>query len=441
MRCDRCGAECAESARFCSHCGNPLRPRCPVCRKEHDGNASFCIQCGTSLESAGAAAASPLLRRPAAGPARTSPWPWQAPSRPGQQPLRRATPATKAHPTVAALQPGPDGGYPPPDGAAPAVPGRSPASPGRSPASPGFPPASPGRPPASPGFPPVASGLPHSSSGLPHTVTRGPDPSGGALPPDFDDMFRPRRASPPAADGEPLSPGLPPGRDDTLTLSDPAAGMPPARPGQAAEPGARQPSRRRWLPAIWVTCAILVLVGGGYELVHLVQQGSAPPGVPSAPGPRATPSRSPSPAVVAWIAQADQVLKSSASVRFRLEDAVVEARHGEAGAARALSGVGAVIRQRSALLRRVESWHAPLAARRSQALLTSSLAASLASDRLYRRWAAALRAGHRKEARALLAQAAAQDGRTVALKREFLRSFDALRAEADEQPLGPDYLF
>ncbi|GEM_PF-4604295 len=259
-------------------------------------------------------------------------------------------------------------------------------------------------------------------------------------------MFRPPRREqfPSAADGEPQYPAFPPGQNDTLTLRDPAAGVSQGGAGEStAEPANRQASRRRWLPAAAAVCAILVLVGGGYELVHLLGQGSAPTGASSGagPGPAATPSRSPSPALIAWIGQADQVLRSSATARIRLEDAVIEARHGRAGAARAVRGIGVIIQRRGALLRRVQSWHAPAAARRSQALLASSLAASLASDRLYRQWAAALRAGHRAEAKRLLAEAAAQDGRTVAVKREFLRSFNVLRTEAGEQPLGQGYLF
>ncbi len=64
MICPACSAEVAESAKFCTECGAPLRPRCAACGAQHAPDQKFCAECGAAL-----AIALPAADAPAAGPA------------------------------------------------------------------------------------------------------------------------------------------------------------------------------------------------------------------------------------------------------------------------------------------------------------------------------------------------------------------------------------
>ena len=50
MRCQHCGCENPEEARFCIECGALLHNRCANCGLENLPRAKFCASCGTSLE-------------------------------------------------------------------------------------------------------------------------------------------------------------------------------------------------------------------------------------------------------------------------------------------------------------------------------------------------------------------------------------------------------
>src|SRR5215469_16642460 len=49
MRCDKCGAENRDTAKFCEKCGARLSPRCPSCGAENRPDARFCDSCGVAL--------------------------------------------------------------------------------------------------------------------------------------------------------------------------------------------------------------------------------------------------------------------------------------------------------------------------------------------------------------------------------------------------------
>lgn len=51
MKCQSCGNEVKESAKFCRNCGSevPLRNRCPECGAPLGKNAAFCKNCGASV--------------------------------------------------------------------------------------------------------------------------------------------------------------------------------------------------------------------------------------------------------------------------------------------------------------------------------------------------------------------------------------------------------
>ena len=53
MKCQFCGKELPEDARFCSSCGNPVQQKkvCPKCGYEAEDDMVFCIRCGTRLSS------------------------------------------------------------------------------------------------------------------------------------------------------------------------------------------------------------------------------------------------------------------------------------------------------------------------------------------------------------------------------------------------------
>ncbi len=50
--CPKCRAHNAGSARFCSHCGTPLRAVCPECGEPVAADAKFCPSCGHSMAAA-----------------------------------------------------------------------------------------------------------------------------------------------------------------------------------------------------------------------------------------------------------------------------------------------------------------------------------------------------------------------------------------------------
>lgn len=52
VRCDKCGVENTEGAKFCAGCGeslNTVKINCPTCKTENAGGTNFCHQCGVSL--------------------------------------------------------------------------------------------------------------------------------------------------------------------------------------------------------------------------------------------------------------------------------------------------------------------------------------------------------------------------------------------------------
>lgn len=63
MKCPKCGADCADDARFCLVCGEMLNQNqqtsdqngqnvkyCPRCGNPYGGNPAFCPSCGTPLQ-------------------------------------------------------------------------------------------------------------------------------------------------------------------------------------------------------------------------------------------------------------------------------------------------------------------------------------------------------------------------------------------------------
>ncbi|MEJ2272322.1 MAG: zinc-ribbon domain-containing protein, partial [Candidatus Bathyarchaeota archaeon] len=47
-----CGAEMAETMKFCGNCGSPLKPqktKCPNCNTENVSTNKFCSNCGKKL--------------------------------------------------------------------------------------------------------------------------------------------------------------------------------------------------------------------------------------------------------------------------------------------------------------------------------------------------------------------------------------------------------
>ena len=63
MKCPKCGADCADDARFCLVCGEMLNQNqqtsdqngqnvkyCPKCGNPYGGNPAFCPSCGTPLQ-------------------------------------------------------------------------------------------------------------------------------------------------------------------------------------------------------------------------------------------------------------------------------------------------------------------------------------------------------------------------------------------------------
>src|SRR6516225_8725982 len=54
MKCEKCGAENREGAKFCNECAAPIEASCPKCGSRNKPGAKFCDECGTSLGSSGA---------------------------------------------------------------------------------------------------------------------------------------------------------------------------------------------------------------------------------------------------------------------------------------------------------------------------------------------------------------------------------------------------
>lgn len=55
MKCQHCGNELLEGAKFCSQCGKPVAEKliCPECGYEGEAGMIFCIHCGTRLTPGG----------------------------------------------------------------------------------------------------------------------------------------------------------------------------------------------------------------------------------------------------------------------------------------------------------------------------------------------------------------------------------------------------
>lgn len=49
-KCNYCGAEMDDGAKFCTACGNPLHKKCKQCGCENDTAARFCKQCGAEFD-------------------------------------------------------------------------------------------------------------------------------------------------------------------------------------------------------------------------------------------------------------------------------------------------------------------------------------------------------------------------------------------------------
>ena len=55
MRCQRCGRELDDDARFCPGCGLAVEARCKACGASLESDARFCKHCGTAVEPAAGA--------------------------------------------------------------------------------------------------------------------------------------------------------------------------------------------------------------------------------------------------------------------------------------------------------------------------------------------------------------------------------------------------
>ena len=80
MKCDECGQELPEGARFCTACGRRVEAaiECPQCHTQAPPGAKFCFKCGTALD----AAPRPVRSEPVKAPAsRDAPSPPHAAAR------------------------------------------------------------------------------------------------------------------------------------------------------------------------------------------------------------------------------------------------------------------------------------------------------------------------------------------------------------------------
>src|SRR5262245_43892944 len=53
MRCEACGSENPERAKFCMECGRALSVACPACGAQVPPGARFCIECGGQVAASG----------------------------------------------------------------------------------------------------------------------------------------------------------------------------------------------------------------------------------------------------------------------------------------------------------------------------------------------------------------------------------------------------
>src|SRR5262245_54362331 len=67
MRCESCGTENLDGAKFCIECGTPFLRLCPSCGQQMPPAAKFCPECGTPLKATGKPV--PTKRRKSANPA------------------------------------------------------------------------------------------------------------------------------------------------------------------------------------------------------------------------------------------------------------------------------------------------------------------------------------------------------------------------------------
>src|SRR5713101_2457354 len=49
MRCQKCGSDNREGAKFCKECASPLSTKCAACRALNQPGAKFCDECGAAL--------------------------------------------------------------------------------------------------------------------------------------------------------------------------------------------------------------------------------------------------------------------------------------------------------------------------------------------------------------------------------------------------------
>ena len=65
MRCDKCGTENPDRAKFCVECAAPFARRCPSCNAENPPTAKFCLECAKPLhaEATGAPSKTPSQRQ------------------------------------------------------------------------------------------------------------------------------------------------------------------------------------------------------------------------------------------------------------------------------------------------------------------------------------------------------------------------------------------
>src|SRR5262249_14531886 len=96
MRCESCGTENPEGAKFCIECGTPFLQFCPSCGQQMPSAAKFCPECGTPLKVTGKPV--PTKRRKSATPAGQAPRSVTRP--PTSRPLAAALEAERRQLTV-----------------------------------------------------------------------------------------------------------------------------------------------------------------------------------------------------------------------------------------------------------------------------------------------------------------------------------------------------
>lgn len=94
MKCESCGSDNRDNAKFCESCGEPLGRACSSCGAKLKPGSKFCMECGTPASAtAPGPVAPPAPRTEAAAPApKPAPQPRPATATAQQQPVRPAAP-------------------------------------------------------------------------------------------------------------------------------------------------------------------------------------------------------------------------------------------------------------------------------------------------------------------------------------------------------------